>query len=132
MFFCIFLQAMSAYGADSPACGSAGPCRYRRDVRLGSSRSCGHDPGRSFTVAENDVTGEERGVPRAHYDPMYYEDEDRDTPEKLVDLPKIIPIRWTRSACRSSIRGIAGYAHSARILSRRAAWCLQPISATCG
>ena len=40
---------------------------------------------------ETIVTGVERGVPRAHYDPMYYEDEDRDTPEKLVDLPEDYP-----------------------------------------
>ena len=30
-------------------------------------------------------------VPRAHYDPLYYEDEDRDIPEKLVDLPEDYP-----------------------------------------
>ena len=37
------------------------------------------------------ITGGELEVPRAHYDPMYYEDEDRNTPEKLVDLPEDYP-----------------------------------------
>ena len=31
------------------------------------------------------------GVPRAHYDPIHYEDEDREAPEKLVEIPEDYP-----------------------------------------
>lgn len=40
---------------------------------------------------ETIATGGEPDVPRAHYDPVYYQDEDRDIPEKLVDLPEDYP-----------------------------------------
>lgn len=40
---------------------------------------------------ETVATSGELDVPRAHYDPLYYEDEDRETPEKLVALPEDYP-----------------------------------------